>query len=408
MKTMTEQELDQWVLAAQSLKGFELRQFRYDEKVLQTQWFNGDRMVWVTLSMSPGVPFVFSTEERIPLVTNQKKPLSLFVKTHCLGREWISVEREKSLGRVIQINLQGSCHFRFVLIPGRVNIEIQANGKTIYANKPQDLPEQEESAKEALNREPRSRDSFLQHWLKAHDVRSGKSESPSSKKLLKKKTSGLQKMQQHLAELKDSPWQALGEWLKEHQDLETVPKEWVERIDPRESLAWNIENCFKQAKKNQNKIQGTEDRLQVLAEEIEKIEAGKVIIGQKKSPPSLLNVANLKGRTIPLAEGRFFVGKSGKENVQLLRKAKPWYLWLHIKDFPGAYGIVERNKGQKVSQDSLSKAALAVVRQSLPKGASGQFEVIYAECRYVRPIKGAKAGQVTYSHEKVLPIKVSE
>ena len=95
-----------------------------------------------------------------------------------------------------------------------------------------------------------------------------------------------------------------------------------------------------------------------------------------------------RGKTVVLPEGRVFVGKSGAENLKLLRRAKAWFLWIHIKDYPGAYGIIERNKNKKVSAESMKIAALAVVRQSLPKGQKGKFDVIYAECRYVRPSRG--------------------
>ena len=93
-------------------------------------------------------------------------------------------------------------------------------------------------------------------------------------------------------------------------------------------------------------------------------------------------------------------------NLKLLRKAKAWYLWLHIKDFPGAHGIIEKNKTEKVDQATLAHAAREVVKQSVSGHQDEDFDVIYAECRYVRPIKGGKSGQVTFTHEKVLRVKV--
>ncbi len=411
MKTMTEEELDNWVAEMQSVVGGEFRQFRYNEKCLQVQFAKGSALKWLTFSMKPGVPYVFLTSERIPLVRNLKKPLALFLKTYFIGAILKECRRDKAKGRAVELSLtntEQTLGLEFLLIPGRVNIEAVVDQKSVWANKPQPLPENQESSQTPSDRKVRPAETFLQEWSQGAVSKTPSATEKSQKKDLKKKKSGFEKMQQHLQKLKTAPWQELGEWLKENQTLNGLPSTWSDLIDPEQSLAWNIEHCFSQAKKNQAKIQGTEARLVQLKEEIEKLKAGDTAKQKTPAPSSLLHASGSKGRTVALQEGRVFIGKSGPENLKLLRKAKAWYLWLHIKDYPGAYGIIERNKGQKLPQASLEKAAQAVVSQSLPKGAKGSYQVIYAECRYVRPIKGAKAGQVTYSHEKVMTVKVVE
>lgn len=395
----------------QSVVGGELRQFRYNEKCLQVQMTKGSELKWLTFSMKPGVPYVFLTSERIPLVRTLKKPLALFLKTYFIGAHLKQCQRNKEKGRAVELILKNqdqTLRLEFLLIPGRVNVQATVDQKSVWANKPQPLPENQDGGQSPPERAARSSATFLKEWSQGTETKTTSASKKTQKKDLKKKISGLEKMQLHLQKLKTAPWQELGEWLKENQSLKDLPPSWSDLVDSDQSLAWNIENCFTQAKKNQAKIQGTEERLVQLKQEIEKLKAGDTAKPKAKSTSSLLHDSGSKGRTVALEQGRVFIGKSGPENLKLLRKAKAWYLWLHIKDYPGAYGIIERNKGQKLPQASLEKAAQAVVAQSLPKGAKGSFQVLYAECRYVRPIKGAKAGQVTYSHEKVMTIKVGE
>lgn len=408
MRAMTEPELDQSLVNMQPLLGCRLRQFRYNEKVLQLQFVTESQSCWLTFSMKPGTPYIFSTEQRIHLVKNVKKPMALFLKTHFLDRQLSEIYRDQEKGRWVVLKFesqQGLTEIHLSLIPGRINIEAVVGDKVVYAFKPSELKPHSDQNFQATH-PLRDHSFFYQQWLKRNEVLKKSAPVASSNKDLKKKRQGLEKMQSHLKSLQASSWQMAGEFLKESQNIESALKQWPEQIDGDQSLAWNIENCFSHVKKNQTKILGTEQRIEELKAEIAALEKGEALVKKPVKTQNLLYEADLRGKTVSLPEGRLFVGKSGAENLKLLRKAKPWYFWLHIKDYPGAYGILERNKGQKVSSQSLQKAAVAVIDQSLPKGQKGLFDVIYAECRYVRPIKGAKSGQVTYSHEKVLTIKV--
>jgi predicted ribosome quality control (RQC) complex YloA/Tae2 family protein len=104
------------------------------------------------------------------------------------------------------------------------------------------------------------------------------------------------------------------------------------------------------------------------------------------------------------------VGRSAKDNLSLLRAAKPWDIWLHVKDVPGCYGLLRRNKNQEIPEALLQEAARKVVdfslkaKRTLREGE--RFEVLVAECRYVRPIKGDHIGRVRYSNERVLSCKL--
>jgi predicted ribosome quality control (RQC) complex YloA/Tae2 family protein len=94
------------------------------------------------------------------------------------------------------------------------------------------------------------------------------------------------------------------------------------------------------------------------------------------------------------------VGRSSRDNLALLRKARAWDFWLHLKDVPSAHAILQREKNQHLKDQDLNKAGKWLVEQSFrlkkEKYQGQRFEVVFAECRYVRPIKGDKVGRVTY------------
>jgi predicted ribosome quality control (RQC) complex YloA/Tae2 family protein len=76
-------------------------------------------------------------------------------------------------------------------------------------------------------------------------------------------------------------------------------------------------------------------------------------------------------------------------------------LWFHLRDQPSAHGILHRNKNQKISDATLHQAAhelIAATFGSKAKNQSGQkIEVVVADCRHVKPIKGDRHGRVTYA-----------
>jgi predicted ribosome quality control (RQC) complex YloA/Tae2 family protein len=93
------------------------------------------------------------------------------------------------------------------------------------------------------------------------------------------------------------------------------------------------------------------------------------------------------------------MGKSAKDNIDLLRKAKSWDYWIHLKDYSSAYAIIHRQKEQSVSEQDLIKCAQWLIKEGRNEKKTqigGRFSVVVAECRYVRPLKGDKLGRVTY------------
>ncbi|MFL7811949.1 MAG: NFACT RNA binding domain-containing protein [Anaerolineae bacterium] len=97
------------------------------------------------------------------------------------------------------------------------------------------------------------------------------------------------------------------------------------------------------------------------------------------------------------------VGRSARQNHEVtFRRAAPDDLWLHAVDRPGSH-VVVKSGGVEVPERTLLQAAALAAYYS-----SGQSEssvlVAYTERRYVRQIRGAGPGMVTYRHEQTIRV----
>jgi hypothetical protein len=67
--------------------------------------------------------------------------------------------------------------------------------------------------------------------------------------------------------------------------------------------------------------------------------------------------------------------KNAKDNLQLLRQAKPWYLWVHLKDYPSCYGIIHSMKNQKVPASEIEKVSFWILQDFYKNKSDDAFEV---------------------------------
>jgi predicted ribosome quality control (RQC) complex YloA/Tae2 family protein len=97
------------------------------------------------------------------------------------------------------------------------------------------------------------------------------------------------------------------------------------------------------------------------------------------------------------------VGRSARQNHEVtFRRAMPDDLWLHAVDVPGSHVIV-KSGGAAVPEGTLRRAAELAAYYSASRGEAG-VDVAYTQRRYVRQIKGAGPGMVTYRHEQTIRV----
>lgn len=98
-----------------------------------------------------------------------------------------------------------------------------------------------------------------------------------------------------------------------------------------------------------------------------------------------------------------WVGRNSKQNEEVtFRKAKSNDLWLHARDVPGAH-VVIRDDGRRIPEELIESAAAIAAHYSAMQGEK-RADVDVTRCKYVKPIRGAGPGMVTYRNERTLTV----
>jgi len=99
-----------------------------------------------------------------------------------------------------------------------------------------------------------------------------------------------------------------------------------------------------------------------------------------------------------------WVGRNGAENDRLLREARPWDLWFHARESPGAHVLLRKpGKEARPPDRTLAEAAGLAALYSRRRG-EGSAEVMVAEVSRVRKPKGAGRGRVVVAGERTLRV----
>jgi predicted ribosome quality control (RQC) complex YloA/Tae2 family protein len=188
-------------------------------------------------------------------------------------------------------------------------------------------------------------------------------------------------------------------------------------LDPRRSPKEEAEWHFHQYRRLLRGVEHATSRLRRLEEERAALEERIAVAGQLEieagESPGPVPVAKTRApgrRTyreyLSSTGRRIFVGKGGADNDALTFKfASPSDLWLHVRGLPGAHVVVPLGKGEAVSQELLLDAAHLALHHSESKGEP-KAEVSYTHVKFVKKVKGGSPGQVTYTREKTLLLRL--
>ncbi len=172
-------------------------------------------------------------------------------------------------------------------------------------------------------------------------------------------------------------------------------------LDPRWCVAENMERLFRQAAKGKRGLPILEARRLTLERELEKLCSGHAPSSSPNKPPAP-SARPRKARPEPALQ-RFRTddgflllrGRNSKANHALVtRVARPFDLWFHAEDGPGAHVVLQReHPGQEVPARSMEQAAMLAGLRSWQAG-SAKARVLCARVRDVRAVKGADPGSV--------------
>ena len=100
---------------------------------------------------------------------------------------------------------------------------------------------------------------------------------------------------------------------------------------------------------------------------------------------------------------KVWVGKNAFQNAHLtFNRANPDDLWLHARNVPGAHVIIPTAEGLPAEEDVFWAASVAAYYSRAQNDTSVEVDVTIK--KYVRAIKGAAPGLVTYRNESTLRV----
>lgn len=407
-KALSEAELrsyTDWI--RERIQGAQLQDVRTDGHVLVLELYGLGPFLLIFDPKHAGLFLVNGND--YPGFKKVQKPLQLFLKSHAKNLALGDLALVENQGRVVEflfVNRFKEVRLKYILIPHFVNLIANTEGKSIAWSKPKEIPDR-----------PQEYHSTEQHLSETDWEAYGRlifDAGPSEKKeiplredrekQISKKTGALEKLKATLSDELELRWLRFGESLKIHS---TAPKEFADLWRSDLNLAENRERAFHKAKEARRKRAGTQERILILEKEISNLQNNSVSAvapGARKGTQAMIKSGS-KGQTLNLASGaQAIVGKSAKDNLAILRQARAWDLWVHLKDDPSSHGVIFRDKNQTIGDQEIQQVAQWVLAKSkLGKKDFGnfKFEVLVVECRFVKPIKGDKLGRVTYKNPKV-------
>ena len=144
-------------------------------------------------------------------------------------------------------------------------------------------------------------------------------------------------------------------------------------------------------------------RLEALTDEALAAQSPPGAPAPKKAGPSVASPF----REYRSAKGaRIWVGKNAAGNDALtFERAGAHDVWLHARGVPGSHVVIPLEKNADLPQELLLDAAHLAVHHSDAK-AEPRAEVSYTPVKFVHRVKGGSPGQVTFTREKTLLVRL--
>jgi predicted ribosome quality control (RQC) complex YloA/Tae2 family protein len=197
-------------------------------------------------------------------------------------------------------------------------------------------------------------------------------------------------------------------------------------LNPALTAVENAQEYFKEYSKARRAVADVPAMIEAAAHELAYLREQQVLLDFATTPAELAELeADLVERGVLQAPGarkrpagrsqalpprrliidgyEVLVGRSARQNHTVtFDLAAPHDLWLHARGVPGAH-IILRTAGRSVPEHVIRRAASLAAFYS-QSHAAASVAVDYTLRRYVRPVKGAAPGLVTYTHETTVHV----
>ncbi|MCS6838531.1 MAG: hypothetical protein NZ480_06750 [Bdellovibrionaceae bacterium] len=404
-------ELWSWsIFAHPLLVGSQLQKIEHIRQGLVFTFY-GRRLIYLVFVSSPRRGLLFIANDHWGWTEEKKtSPLLLFVRAHFLNMRVSDLSLDKNAGRVIRITFAHGGFWEFVLIPGVVNLGTYYNNKRVTLYKPLPIPPLPESESVKCTQYVGGSSvvdfaSEYQRWQALLGSLRKDGEPPSSTSLTQEEF--VRRKQRQLAFL-DEDLKTKAQDLKVLEEIPQLifqdlrPKEEISTLLKKWKLDWDGTNAgwikiqdkyYGILKKLREKIGATEEKRKDISEQ--SYEDWLALMEQKQAVKAQLEKVQAQVRQFQVDQYQVIYGKSGVDNLKLLRVSKPYDFWIHDAWNPGAHYIVKLAKNQNLPREHLVAICQGILKQESRE--EGEFVGTYV--RYVTPIKGASPGMVRYQNE---------
>lgn len=419
MKALSQPEIETLLSQFTPLLGLKLQKVALKSEQLSLGfWDPSLGLLWWIFDFKKDVPFIALNRSFDPPKKSDAKPILLFLRAHGLELELRSFGLVQSLGRVVELCFDGGknniLNLQFVMIPNNVNITLKTSSKAISLCKPRVIPELLLTSEELGHLAHRSFSEILSDYHAANSQLSSKEKKQFQPEARATKLSKIERalmaVQRDLDQKLNHPYRKLARELEEATDMR-VSDELAALLDPKLSRTQNIERAYLKAKSLEAKVLRTQNRLQELLEQKDKLQRGELLAPNIRPQAKSSKQSDLwKGRTLTLdAETVARFGRSAKDNLELLRQSRPWHLWFHLKDYPSSHGLLSKTKSRTLSAEELNQIGARLLELTIkdPSKRTGAWDLLMTEVRFVRPVKKS-IGSVTVAEAKTIRFRYSD
>ncbi|MBN1859508.1 NFACT family protein, partial [Candidatus Bipolaricaulota bacterium] len=175
----------------------------------------------------------------------------------------------------------------------------------------------------------------------------------------------------------------------------------------------NAQRIYRKARRLKRGMAAAREKLGKIERDIESIRAAAASPPPAGDNPSLTrsdestsarpDPPTLRRRRSVMDGYTIDVGRSARENDELLRRASPDDVWLHARGVPGSHVFVRRRGKEEIPGHVLQHAARLAARHSKNRDES-KVEVSYTQVKHVRKPRNASPGLVILARESTLVV----
>ncbi len=421
MKPLNHLEVKMICEQLNSCCGIPLQKVTSTLDTIEFGFWTGDKNIIWQLSLKANLP-LFLPASQFKIKKNVKKPWIHFLTNHFLNSVLQRAEVKHEGERILILHFShfdyGEQEIEMNLFPKGVNLILRSNQKQVSYKKVKEFTASSQTKQEF---KVRSLEKLQDEFQASHKKTVKKQVDYKALYLqeIKKVKKIKSKLSMDLLNKKEKVliYRKLTEEINLHQNLD-FETSFASYLDTSLTPYQNLNLLYERLKKEKEKIEGGQNRLAEIEQKLQQLEdfddpkkwyAGYNKVQQRNIKPSK-NKKGTKFKTYPLnGDYQLLCGYSAKNNDELIKMAKPWHVWMHLRDYPSTHGIIPLNKGESLSHSVLTEAGRYLVEHNF-KGKKDKFlglkfNLIHCQVRFLKKVKGSP-GKVTYINDKNVLIQM--